>query len=467
MVEHLGRLITDYGYWVVALFIFGEGMSIPFPTDTTLVTAAAFAARGRLSVGIVFLISTIATAAGTTIAFAAGRRGGEFFERHSRKVHPVVLKRTRDFFDRHGPTAVVVGRFIPVARMLISPLAGLSTMSLGTFTVYNTIGSAVWSAVFCGVGYFFGHHPPAMTHGVVRGAFGVAAGIAIVVIVVVAGGWLVEESDAAWRAEGTFWHRILMSAPVRLLASRSPAARAFLFRRFTPGDYLGLNLTLGLGLSFVTLVIFSAVIKGLVARRGVPEFDIGLLVALRETATPARDALWTQVNRLGHFPAVAFAGLTLGTIAAWRRHTWLPLIGVVGALSGSLVLDVFMKYLFAPQQAPGAPPSPIVMGTPSGQALTCLVGYGLVAYFIVLLVDRERLRMLVTLLALSLVLAICFGRLYLGERYFSDIVSGLAAGGVWLSATLTGLEVARRRAGMTARLGAELALVPGSDPRDG
>jgi undecaprenyl-diphosphatase len=44
-----------------------------------------------------------------------------------------------------------------------------------------------------------------------------------------------------------------------------------------------------------------------------------------------------------------------------------------------------------------------------------------------------------------LVTAICFGRLYLGEHYFSDIVSGLAAGGVWLAACLTGLEVARRR----------------------
>jgi len=44
-----------------------------------------------------------------------------------------------------------------------------------------------------------------------------------------------------------------------------------------------------------------------------------------------------------------------------------------------------------------------------------------------------------------LVLAICFGRLYLGTRYFSDIVSGLAAGGVWLAACITGLEVARRR----------------------
>jgi undecaprenyl-diphosphatase len=61
---------------------------------------------------------------------------------------------------------------------------------------------------------------------------------------------------------------------------------------------------------------------------------------------------------------------------------------------------------------------------------------------------------------LVLVLAICFGRLYLGERYFSDIVSGLAAGVVWLAACITGLEVARRRGERDARDGPGRREVP-------
>ena len=109
MIGHLGELIARYGYLIVGLFIFSEGIAIPFPTDTTLVTAAAFAAHGRLSIGILFLISTAAASAGTTVAFLAGRRGGDFFERHSRKVNPVALVRTRRFFDRHGGSAILVG----------------------------------------------------------------------------------------------------------------------------------------------------------------------------------------------------------------------------------------------------------------------------------------------------------------------------------------------------------------------
>ncbi|MEP7000957.1 MAG: VTT domain-containing protein [bacterium] len=446
MISHLGRLIGDYGYLIIALFIFAEGMALPFPTDTTLVTAAAFAAHGRLSVVMIFCVSTISTTLGTSVAFVLGRRGGDFFDKHSKRVSPTVLARTRGFFDRHGTTAVLLGRFIPFARMLISPLAGLSSMSFARFSLFNIAGAALWSAVFCGVGYFFGQHPPSFGRGLGRGALVVTAGLGVIVTVAVAGGWLVEESDAAWRAEGTVWHRILMSAPLRWLAGHSPAARAFLFRRFTPGDYLGLNLTIGLGLSFVALVIFSAITNSVLAQGAVPEFDLFLAAAMHETATASSMSFWAAVSRFGNLALVAVPGFSLALWLLYRRKTWLPFIGLCASLVGSTLLDVAIKHFFAHQHGPAGLSGTDMIGTPSGQALGSLVGYGMVAYFLILMTRQHYLRILAALAALLLVLAISFGRMYLGNRYFSDIVVGLAAGGVWLSACLTGLEVARRRA---------------------
>ena len=447
MSGHLSRLISDYGYLIVALFIFAEGIAIPFPTDTTLVTAAAFAAHGRLSLSVIILVSTVATSLGTSVAFVLGRRGGDFFDKHSKRVSPAVLDRTRGFFDRHGGTAVLIGRFVPFARMLISPLAGLSTMSFARFTVFNVAGAAIWSSVFCGVGYFFGQHPPKFGHGLVRGAAVVTVGLAVIVTIAVAGGWLVDESDAAWRAEGTVWHRILMSAPVRWIAGHSPAARAFLFRRFTPGDYLGLNLTIGLGMSFVALVIFSAITNSLLAHGAVPEFDLFLAAAMHETATPFSVAFWSRVSSAGNLVFVALPGLALSTLLARRTRSWLPLIGFAASLVGSGALDAVVKHFFAHQHGKAVAGGIATIGTPSGQALGSLVGYGMVAYFLVLLAQRHMTRVLITCATVVLILSISFGRMYLGERYFSDIVSGLAAGGVWLAACLTGLEVARRKSG--------------------
>jgi membrane protein DedA with SNARE-associated domain len=446
MIGHLGELIARYGYLVVGLFIFAEGIAIPFPTDTTLVTAAAFAAHGRLSIVAVFLISTVTATAGTTIAFLAGRRGGDFFERHSRRVSPAVLARTRSFFDRHGESAIVAGRFIPVARMLISPMAGLSTMSLARFTIFNVIGAALWSAVFCGVGYFFGQHPPAFGHGLARGALVVTVGLALVVTVLVAGGWLVEESDAAWRAEGTLWHRLLLTAPVRWLAAHSPRARAFLFRRFSAGDYLGLNLTIGLGLSFVTLVIFGATMNALLSNDAVPQFDLQLAEALRETATPQSDAFWRLVSRMAAGPALAVPALLILVFLAARRQ-WLFLIGGLASAAGALLLDLAVKHFFLHVHTTATAHAAAELGAPSAQALGAVVGYGMIAYFLVLEAPRRRAAYFIVCTAVALVIAICFGRLYLGTRFFSDIVSGVAAGSVWLCACITGLEVARRRGG--------------------
>jgi len=446
MTEHIGRLVADYGYLIVALFIVGEGLAIPFPTDTTLVTAAAFAAHGRLSLAAVFLVATASAALGSTAAFVIGRRGGDFFERHARRVHPRVLQRTRDFFDRHGAAAVLSGRFIPFARMLIAPMAGLSSMSLARFTLFNVAGAALWAAVFCSVGWFFGQHPPAFAHGLVRAAFVLTIGLAVLATVAVAGGWMVEESDAAWRAEGTVWHRILTTMPMRWLISHSPRARRFLFRRFSPSYYLGLNLTIGLGLSFVALVIFAAITHALVARETVPQFDLALATALRESATPATDAFWTPVSRLGRLPVVVVPGLAFALLLV-RRRGWLPLIGWVAALTGGVVLDAIVKHFLTRAYATAG------LGAPSGQALEALVGYGMIGYFIALAAPGRRATTTAVVALAILVLAISFGRLYLGTRYFSDVVSGLAAGGVWLSACITGLEVARRRSAREGRGG--------------
>ena len=248
MIHHLGQLIGDYGYVIVGLFIFFEGLAVPFPTDSTVVTAAAFAAHGRLSLAMIFLVSTLSAVGGTTVAFLAGRRGGTFFERHSRRVHPRVLERTGAFFDRHGGTAVIVGRFIPLRAD-----ADLADGGALHDEPHRASRCSTWRAPRSGrrcsaasascSGSIRQRSVPGSR--VPRSSSPLGWRCWSPSRLPVVGWW--KESDAAWRAEGTLWHRLLTTAPLRWLAAHSPRARAFLFRRFSPADYLGLNLTLGLG----------------------------------------------------------------------------------------------------------------------------------------------------------------------------------------------------------------------------
>jgi len=72
----------------------------------------------------------------------------------------------------------------------------------------------------------------------------------------------------------------------------------------------------------------------------------------------------------------------------------------------------------------------------------------MLAYAVTLLwVHRRSAQLSVVLVAALLIVAIGLSRLYLGVHYFSDVVGGYAAGVLWLSACISGLEVARRWGG--------------------
>ena len=445
MAAHLVALVARYGYALIALFLFGEGLAIPFPTDTTVVTASALAARGHLSLALVFIVSTLSTAGGTMAAFYLGRSGSSFV---ARRAHggAGALGRAHRFFERHGASAVLFGRFVPVVRMLISFVAGVSTMDARRFALFNLAGAGIWAAAFCAIGYFFGHHASAFYHQLVRAALVAGFGLAALVTLAVAGGWLIEDAEAAWRAEGTLWHRILMSAPVRWLGRRSPRAQAMLFRRFSAADYLGLNLTLGLGVSFVLLLVFAAIAQSVLSKTVIVRFDLDLAEALHGGATPGGIAFWVVVTRFGTMPAAAVFGIGF---AVWyaSKQGWLPFAGWLAALAGSEVLAWSLKHAMHRERPifEVAYATEATFSFPSSHVLGALVGYGMIVYFVVCLTKSRVWRALAVVIAAALVLGVGYSRLYLGLHFFSDVVGGLAAGAVWLTTCVTALEVARRR----------------------
>ena len=445
VAAHLVGLVAHYGYALIALFLFGEGLAIPFPTDTTVVTASALAARGHLSLLLVFVVSTLSTTAGTTAAFYIGRSGSSFM---ARRAHggAGALARAHRFFERHGTSAVLFGRFVPVVRMLISVVAGVSQMEARRFAIYNLAGAAIWAAAFCAIGYFFGHHASEFYHQLVRAALVAAFGLAALVTLAVAGGWLIEDVDATWRAEGTIWHRILMSRPVRWLAERSPRAQSILFRRFSPAHYLGLNLTLGLGVSFVLLLVFAAIAQSVLSKMAIVRFDIDLAEALHAGVTPPGIALAIVVSRLGSVWIMAVLG---AGVALWyaSRRGWLAFAGWLAAIAGGELLAWALKHAIHRERpvfevAYVTEPS---FSFPSSHVLGALVAYGMIAYFVVCLTASKLWRAVVIAAGALLVLAVGYSRLYLGLHFFSDVVGGLAAGAVWLTTCITALEVARRK----------------------
>lgn len=164
----LSHLITDYGYVIVVVLVFAEGVGLPLPGETALVTAAAFAAQHhKLSIVGVVVAAFVGATGGGLGGYWIGRTGGlTFLEKHGRflGITKPRIARARKFFTEHGPKTVFAARFIAILRMFAGLLAGVTRMPFGLFSLYNALGALVWSAVFGTLGYVFGDNLPRLEH---------------------------------------------------------------------------------------------------------------------------------------------------------------------------------------------------------------------------------------------------------------------------------------------------------------
>jgi undecaprenyl-diphosphatase len=260
------------------------------------------------------------------------------------------------------------------------------------------------------------------------------------------GRWFVAHRATLWRWADVAWQRMRTSTLVQWLAQRFPRWWRFVGQRLSPESYLGLHLTVGIVLSLLALGLFGEIAENVVGRDDLTRFDVDLADKLHRTATPAGVTLFKTITWLGSFPVMLVIGLAIGIFLLQRGQRRILAGWVIGLAGGSL-LNLALKAMFHRPRPQFDVPITLANGWsfPSGHAMGSLIGYGLLAYIMLRFVRRHWLRMVVLVGMPALVLLIGFSRLYLGVHYFSDVVGGYAAGAVWLSACVSGLETVRRR----------------------
>jgi len=65
------------------------------------------------------------------------------------------VRRTEDFFVRHGTRSLIWAKFIPGLSTVTPALAGIFGVSVERFMLYNGFGALLWTAAFVTPGYLF------------------------------------------------------------------------------------------------------------------------------------------------------------------------------------------------------------------------------------------------------------------------------------------------------------------------
>ena len=159
------HLIATYGYLAVFLLMAAESACIPVPSELVMTFGGALAAGAvpgtRLNIIAVIAVGVAGNVAGSYIAWAAGRYGGQpALHRWGRLLwlRDHDLDRASRWFERHGARAVLIGRVLPVVRTFISLPAGIAGMKPVRFGIYTTIGCVPWTAALAWAGYAVGAH---------------------------------------------------------------------------------------------------------------------------------------------------------------------------------------------------------------------------------------------------------------------------------------------------------------------
>ena len=133
------------------------GAFVPFITGDSLVFAAGLVAAGASGVNIWVMAVGVGIAAwlGDQIAYTLGRHFGRpYLARRKGKWIQVGITKSDTFYEKWGWWAVVIGRFMPWARVFVPVIAGIARMNYYKFFSANAVGALGWGVGLTVTGYF-------------------------------------------------------------------------------------------------------------------------------------------------------------------------------------------------------------------------------------------------------------------------------------------------------------------------
>ncbi|NED16224.1 VTT domain-containing protein [Streptomyces sp. SID9124] len=174
MLESVGALVgSPWIYVVVALSVLLDVFLPVLPSGVLVITAATAAAAGTTGVAAdaagaarqvtevpsllaLLLCAATASVLGDLAAYRLARIGGERLDRaiaRSRRLTS-AQERLGAALSRGGGILVVIARFAPAGRSVVSLGAGASHRKVKEFLPWSAVAGLAWAGYSVGLGYF-------------------------------------------------------------------------------------------------------------------------------------------------------------------------------------------------------------------------------------------------------------------------------------------------------------------------
>jgi membrane-associated protein len=147
----------------ILVIVFVEtGLLFPLlPGESLLFTGGLLAAKGTLDIWVLAPAVAVVAVLGDQTGYFIGRRIGPalFKKEDSRFFKQHYVTDSHAFFEKYGPMAIILARFMPFVRTFTPVVAGVSYMRYPVYLAFDIVGGILWGGGVTVAGYFLGNVP--------------------------------------------------------------------------------------------------------------------------------------------------------------------------------------------------------------------------------------------------------------------------------------------------------------------
>jgi membrane-associated protein len=167
MLEFLVDLATasPWVYLAIVLVAALDAIVPVVPSETAVISAAALAGSGELSLSLVVVAAAAGAVLGDNTAFAAGRLLRPRLEPRIARSERASRRRAwaEEKLESHASALVLLSRFVPGGRTATTTTAGLVGLGWPRFLRLTLVAGVAWAAYVATLGYAggatFEEHP--------------------------------------------------------------------------------------------------------------------------------------------------------------------------------------------------------------------------------------------------------------------------------------------------------------------
>jgi len=154
IVDLILEWISNYGVWVLGLYMIFAASALPLPATPTLVITGALARQGLFTWYAAFISALIGILIADLISYALGRFAGDWVDRHIGSRFGDGWVRAQTQFNRYGGWAIFLSRSLLASLDVpINLFAGASRYNLKKFILIDLLGIIFYISIFGGSGY--------------------------------------------------------------------------------------------------------------------------------------------------------------------------------------------------------------------------------------------------------------------------------------------------------------------------